>query len=281
MAQLARRNDVHTITAELLGGTLRSADPRRFVVEAMVCAMNADGVVDPREVAVLRRHLAGHPLFIDMPPVVADTMISLATDAMEFAGGPYARIEAIAAGLPSRIHRLTAYGMAVQIVRADGELAPSELAFLDRLRARLHITTDDSVERIHGLVPAAARLFALRAHTRGGLDDTGGHVRELFRAIADLAEGCEDALSNALAAPAPETSLVHDELRQLADAVPDAIDRWWLAVYVLADEPAAGRAWRRSLFGCLLQSAFGLAADDLDLASEEAKIIARASTRRG
>ena len=34
---------------ELLGGGLRPNDPRRFLIEAMVGAMNADGLVDPRE----------------------------------------------------------------------------------------------------------------------------------------------------------------------------------------------------------------------------------------
>ena len=48
----------------LLGGGLKPNDPRRFLIEAMIGAMNADGVVDPRETAAIEQQIASHPLFI-------------------------------------------------------------------------------------------------------------------------------------------------------------------------------------------------------------------------
>src|SRR5215831_11630811 len=47
----------------LLGGGLKPNDPRRFLIEAMIGAMNADGVVDPRETQAVERQIASHPLF--------------------------------------------------------------------------------------------------------------------------------------------------------------------------------------------------------------------------
>ena len=41
--------------ANLFGGGLKPNDPRRFLIEAMICSMHADGSVDPREIAVLER----------------------------------------------------------------------------------------------------------------------------------------------------------------------------------------------------------------------------------
>lgn len=304
MAHLARqRNTVDKGTLEILGGTLRPGDPRRFIVEAMVCAMNADGVIDPRELAVLRRHLAGHELFRAVPPTVADTMISLASDAMTFAGGPLARLTAIAAGLPSRIHRLHAYAMAVEITQSDGSIVPAEVSFLERLRHELRISAAEGLEiartladgrlgdylaarvaAIRGLVPAAAELFTMRARVRHTLDDAHlAHVRDLFLALPDLGgapDEIEGQLRAAFRTPRPESVELFEELRQLASTIPDPVDRWWLIVYVLADEPGAGRAWRRGLFGCLLQAAFGLGEQDVDLAASEAKLVAAAPNLR-
>src|SRR5258705_6494591 len=102
---------VHGVSS-LLGGGLKPNDPRRFLIEAMVAAMNADGVIDEREIAVMEHRIATNPLFKGLGANAARTLIELSTDALEFAGSPIARAPAIAKGLPSRIHRLTAFGMA-------------------------------------------------------------------------------------------------------------------------------------------------------------------------
>src|SRR5688500_14427536 len=100
---------------DLLGGGLRPNDPRRFLIEAMIGAMSADGVVDPRETAVLERQLAQHPLFQGLGAGPARTLIDLSNDAIRFAGTAVARAPAIAKGLPARMHRLAAYGMAAEV----------------------------------------------------------------------------------------------------------------------------------------------------------------------
>ncbi len=103
----------------LLGGGLRPNDPRRFLIEAMIGAMNADGVVDPRETAAVERQIASHPLFAGLGPGAARTLIDLSNDAIRFAGNAFGRAPAIAKGLPARIHRLAAYGMAAEVARDE------------------------------------------------------------------------------------------------------------------------------------------------------------------
>lgn len=238
---------------DLLGGVLKPADPRRFLVEAMVCAMNADGVIDPREIAVLKRHLAGHELFLGMSPTVADTMIAMATDAIGFAGGPHPRIPAIARGLPSRIHRLIAYAMACEVVSSDGDIATAELAFLDTLRQHLRVSTAEGLAIMDAL--AQRRLPE--------------YLEARITYVCDLAP----ALAELLVLRGGEVPSVRDGLHRLAASLPDAVDRWWLAASGLAAEPDGARAWRRDLFWCLLQTAFGLGESDMDLAATDAPIL--------
>jgi len=97
---------------DLLGGGLRPNDPRRFLIEAMVGAIAADGVVDPREQQMMEQQIAHHPLFQGLGAAAARTLIALSNDAIKFAGSSVARVPAIAKGLPARIHRLAAFGMA-------------------------------------------------------------------------------------------------------------------------------------------------------------------------
>src|SRR5512139_3978548 len=124
---------------DLLGGGLKPNDPRRFLIEAMIGSMNADGVVDPREMAVLERHIATHALFQGLTPAAARTLIDLSNDAIKFAGKAISRAPAIAKGLPARIHRLAAYGMAAEVAVADEVLHEGELTFLEALRIALRI----------------------------------------------------------------------------------------------------------------------------------------------
>lgn len=299
-----RRSTEHNLdekgTRDVLGGALRPNDPRRFLVEAMVGAIHADGVVDPRELEVLERHLIEHDLFQGVSDQAAQTMITLARDALAFAGSPAARTPAIARGLPSRIHRLTAYAMACEVVKADGDVASTEMAYLDVLRQQLRVGAheavaifaalderrlptylDERVRQIRGLVPQAAELFALRALVLGRLDDTQRElVLALFCAIPDLA------------APTAEIDRhlrerffqrprgggggfqAHLELKKLADELADPVDRWWLTVYALAAEPPPARPWRQVLFAGLVQYAFGLNDHDMDLAAHDAPMVA-------
>ncbi len=282
---------------DVIGGALRPNDPRRFLVEAMVGAMNADGHVDPRELEVLRRHLDQHELFAGVAEASAHTMVDLATDAVKFAGSAIGRVPAIARGLPSRIHRLTAYALAMEIVAADDEYTVEEGQFLEALRLALRVTPpeattlyqamrearlgpclDGFVARVRDLIPIAIDLFTLRARARGVA--TAEHMLalcELFRALPDLCPpesvmSLELELTRAFAAPRRPDHSVVAELAAIAARLPDRLDRWWLALYCLVAEPAGtARAWRQQPFLGLLQQAFELRDDYLDTAALDAE----------
>src|SRR5438067_3263466 len=104
---------------DLLGGGLKPNDPRRFLIEAMVAAMSADGHIDARETAMMEQQIANHPLFAGLGAKSAKTLVELSTDAIRFAGGSIGRTPSIAKGLPARIHRYAAFGMAAEVAASD------------------------------------------------------------------------------------------------------------------------------------------------------------------
>jgi uncharacterized tellurite resistance protein B-like protein len=289
--------------SDLLGGGLKPGDPRRFLVDAMVGAMTADGRVDPRELEVVRARIAEHPLFQAVSGDHADIMIELSQDALRYAGGAIARAPAIARGLPSRIHRLTAFGMAAEVAAADNELARSELDFLEALRIAARISPsegrqlvaaararqlggflDKCVARLLGLTAIAAEIYALRALARG--DATDAHrlaVAELFAAMPDLAMPTEqlgDELYQAFHRPRAADAQVFGELEQLVDQLPDAVDRYWMMVYALvAEPPDAIGEWRAIPFAGVMQAAFQINDTDMELAVVDALAYPRSLPR--
>ncbi len=301
--RITERNVADKGARAVMGGALRPNDPRRFLVEAMIGAMNADGVVDQRELAVIERHLAEHDLFGGVAPAAARTLIDLATDAIKFAGNTTARIPAIAKGLPSRIHRLAAYAMSCEIVAADMEVSHPEMAFLEALRQAVRVGPheaqeifnalhagalaahmDDRILRIRSLVPAAVEIFTLRAHALGKVtDDHKFQIRDFFLAMPDLMrtqDDLEGLLYHAFRKPRAPGFNVHVELQALYPALPDIVDRWWMVVYALAAEPPASTAnWRVIPFVGLLQHAFGIADGDMDLAAADASTFPPAMPR--
>ena len=55
--------------------------------------------------------------------------------------------------------------------------------------------------------------------------------------------------------------------------MPDRVDRWWLTVYAMVIEPPRSvETWRQLPFLNMVQQAFGLADNYLDLAFAEAAI---------
>jgi len=175
---------METRARDVIAGTLRPNDPRRFLVEAMIGAMNADGAVDPRERDVLQRYIDQHEMFAGVTPANAKLLLEMATDAVNFAGSASARIPAIARGLPARLHRITAMAMACEVCVADEMIHDGELTFLEQLRlalriapyeaqdifaaAQAHRTTayiDDRLLRLRSLIAVAIELFTLRAVT--------------------------------------------------------------------------------------------------------------------
>jgi uncharacterized tellurite resistance protein B-like protein len=288
---------------ELLGGGLRPNDPRRFLVEAMVGAMDADGHTDPRELAVVRERIAQHPLFQAVSDQHADMLIELSTDAIRYAGGAISRAPAIARGLPARIHRLAAYGMAAEVAAADDELDKRELDFLEALRiaarispiearhvvaaARAHELAgylDVCFGRLLGLTSVAAEVFALRALALGKANDAHRlAVAELFAAVPDLAMPSQqlgDALYQAFRRPRAPDAQVFGELSRLIELLPDAVDRYWMVVYALvAEPPQAIEDWRTIPFAGVMQAAFQITDTDMELAVVDALAFPRSLPR--
>jgi uncharacterized tellurite resistance protein B-like protein len=279
---------------DVIGGALRPNDPRRFLVEAMIGAMHADGSVDAREQGILERHVASHPLFGGVNPGAAKTLVELATDAVRFAGSAAARVPVIARGLPSRIHRITGYAMACEIAAADAEISHEEMTFLETLRLQLRIATheaqdifhalhagtlaahlEDRLLRVRTLVPFAVELFTLRAHALGrAVDDHRFALRDFFVALPDMAlpqDEIEGAFYHAFRRP--RSGDVYTELCALAQHLLDPVDRWWMVVYAIAAEaPGTVSSWRVIPFIAMMQHAFGLTDADMDLAASDAQI---------
>jgi hypothetical protein len=279
---------------DLLGGGLRPNDPRRFLIEAMIGAMHSDGFADPREQAAMQRQIAQHPLFTGLAPAAARTLIDLSNDAIQFAGGAVSRAPAIAKGLPARIHRLAAFGMAAEVAVADERLVDGELYFLEALRIALRISPreaedvirharggqlshylDDRYARVKTLVGVAAEVFALRALAHAKATDEHRHqVRDFFAAIPDLAlpaEELESELYRAFRRPRAPDAQVYGELSRVAQSLPDPVDRYWIVVYTLvAEMPATVPSWRVIPFMGVMQAAFQITDTDMELAVVDA-----------
>jgi len=278
----------------LLGGGLKPNDPRRFLIEAMVGAMNADGIADPREAAVVQQQIANHPLFTGLGSGAARTLIDLSNDAIRFAGNAVARAPAIAKGLPARIHRLAAFGMAAEVAVADQSLVEGELKFLEALRIALRISpheaeqviaaarggqlaayVDDRYVRLETMVSVAAEVFALRALSRGiASDDHRFKVRDFFAALPDLAlskDELDAELYRAFRRPRAPGAQVFGELARVGDTLRDPVDRYWMVVYALvAEAPATVPSWRVLPFIGVLQGAFQITDTDMELAAVDA-----------
>jgi len=278
----------------LLGGGLKPNDPRRFLIEAMIGAMTADGAVDARETAAVEHQIATHPLFHGLPASAARTLIDLSSDAIRFAGSAVSRVPAIAKGLPARIHRLAAFGMAAEVATADLHLAEGERQFLEALRLALRIAPlesealidsagagrlpeylDDRYQRIKSLIPVAAEVFALRAIGRGASnDDQRFRIADFFTAIPDLVlakDELDGVLYQAFRKPRAPSAQVLGELARVAATLPDPVDRYWITVYTLvAEPPATVPSWRVIPFTGVVQQAFQLVDADMQLAVVDA-----------
>ncbi len=290
---------------DLLGGGLRPNDPRRFLIEAMIGAMSADGVVDDRERTVIERQIAQHPLFHGIGQGPAKTLVELSNDAIKFAGGAVGRAPAIAKGLPARIHRLTAFAMAAEVAAADQVLDDHELTFLEALRIALRISPnesqrivdsaragwvtnylDDRYLRIRGLIGPACEVFALRALARGiANDEQRFRVRDFFAAIPDLAltrDELDAELYRAFRRPRDPGAQVFGELQNVARGLNDPVDRYWMCVYTLVAElPATVPSWRVIPFIGVMQAAMQITDTDMELAATDALTFPAALPRPG
>jgi hypothetical protein len=237
--------------------------------------------------------MAEHAMFAGLSPQNANLLLELATDAVNFAGGASGRIGAIAKGLPARLHRFTAMAMACEIVVADDVVQESEIAYLDGLRIALRIAPyeaqevfnaakegramqyiDDRVLRLRSLVPVVAEVFTLRAITLGRLDDEHRfEVRDFLSSIPDLAlreHEIEGLLFQSFRRPRQGLG-IEAELVQVAQSLPDPVDRYWMVVYAMIAEPIDTLPrWRFIPFLSIVQRAFQIVDADMELAVADA-----------
>jgi uncharacterized tellurite resistance protein B-like protein len=277
---------------DVIAGALRPNDPRRFLVEAMIGAMNADRVIHPSEQEMIRRRMGEHAMFAGLSPQNANLLLELATDAVNFAGGANGRIAAIAKGLPARLHRFTAMAMACEIVVADQDIHEHEIAYLDNLRIALRIAPyeaqevfnaakegraiqyiEDRVLRLRSLVPVVIDVFTLRAITLGRLDDEHRfEVRDFLVSIPDLSlreHEIEGLLFQAFRRQ--RQGSIESELMAIAQSLPDPVDRYWMVVYAMCAEPPDTLArWRFIPFLAIIQRAFQIVDADMELAVADA-----------
>lgn len=267
-------------------------DTLAFFVKAMIGAVAADDLATPSERIVVEDHLVGHPL---VPGLVAEEvalLVQRAADALSRIPSEQ-RLAAIARGLPGRLRRYIAYGLTAEIscrtsappdadarlenLRVALRMSPHEGALLTEaaIAGRLVADLDDRLLRLRGMVPTCARVFALRAQSHETLtDDHRFAVRDMFLAIPDLVRPRDELdveLYQAFRRPRDPMTSVHAELREIGQALPDPVDRYWIVVYVLAaDPPDRAGSWRLNPFVGMLQACFHIGDADMDLAAADA-----------
>jgi len=278
---------------DALAGSLRASDVRRFFVEVMVAAMNADGHVDERELAALRRILDEHELFCALPPAVSEQLILTGTDALDYADNIFQRIPIIAANLLSRSHRLFAFAMACEVIAADEAIDPAEQAYLDKLRDGLSLTQGEhatllaaantasamaAAERLTASVvrwvPALTDVCLIRALLTRHFD-----TEAMFKALCALPDFAQHAPQIRLQLthiPADVSAWsVNHKLAELSQLLPSHTDRYWLATYALAIDALGGvRGQRAPFFAATLQRAFNLSNSAMQRAMMQASAIA-------
>ena len=131
---------------KMFSGAAHAEDPRRYVIEAMLGAMEADGDLSEDEVSTFEGTLASNALFEGLTGDEVSRLTDVAADAIRDAGGGKARLPAIAKGLPSRQQRLGAYALACEICVSDKDLAESEIDFLDAMQAAFTLQETEAKE---------------------------------------------------------------------------------------------------------------------------------------
>lgn len=279
---------------KMFSGRVKTDDPRRYLIEAMLGAMEADGEVVEEEMATLQGTLEGHELFQGLTGEEVGRFVDLAADAIREAGGGAARLADIAKGLPSRSQRLTAYAMACEICVADKELAESEIDYLDELQAalgldeneakevfesaRLHsglLTLDEKSEKMKGMMPRFVECMALMAAADGEVhhEERLG-IRSVLRNIPDMAVLTQEELDAAIdrALDGVQGKDPAGALGTVAKVITESADRYWTTVYMMIIALADGKSdWREVKFLETIKSTFELSDYQMDVAMDTAR----------
>jgi tellurite resistance protein len=278
----------------MYGGSLRPADPRRYLIEAIVGAMQADGVVNKEELAVLEANLQEHEMFSGLSADVTRTLVEMANDSIALAGGPLRRIPYLAKGLPSRSHRMAAYAVASEIAMADGE-SPEEREYLNQMQRAFLIADEDAyviyqaaqkrqgmreveemTRHLQGLMPFYLESMALMACADGTITAAErAAVRGVLKSVGDMQvlgdrelESSVEAAFRRIEGKDPDACL-----KNIRRALETPSDRYWAIVYMGIIAVADGYTqWRQIWLLGSGQEYFQLTDDQMDRAMETARL---------
>jgi uncharacterized tellurite resistance protein B-like protein len=279
---------------KMFSGRVKTDDPRRYLIEAMLGAMEADGDVTEQEMETLQGNLEGHELFHGLTREEVQRFVDLAADAIREAGGGAKRLGEIAKGLPSRSQRLTAYALSCEVCVADRELAEAEIDYLDALQhalaldeaeakevfesARKHsglLTLEEKTVKMKALMPKFVDCMALMAAADGEVHHQERlGIRAVLRNIPDMAvltaDELDAAIDEALDRVTGKDAAV--ELRGVAKVIVESADRYWTTVYMMIVALADGKSdWREVAFLESTKKTFGLSDYQMDVAMDTAR----------
>ena len=280
----------------MYGGSLKPGDPRRFLIEAMVGAIQADGVVKQEELDVLEENLADHEMFSGLSKDVTRALIEMAQESIAFAGGPLRRVPYIAKGLPSRSHRMAAYAVACEIILADGPTPEAaEAAYLDVVRKWFLLGSDegkrifeaaskkrgmteveDLTRAMQALMPYNLECMALMAAADGTVTAAERNaVLGVVENVGDMAMLGDGDLGAAIdtAFRKVDGRDPDREVVRIAAAMGTPTDRYWAAVYMMIIAFADGyNDWRQVWLLGSAQEALRLDDESMDRAWASARL---------
>jgi uncharacterized membrane protein YebE (DUF533 family) len=273
----------------MFGSGLTEDDPRRYLVEAMVAAVEADGQVTDAELATLHDKLEKNEAFASLSSDARERLVDQAADAVESAGGGRNRVDAIANGLPSRSEKLLAYTLACDLCVSDDELAEKEIAYLEALQHALAIPDDEAqaifeaarkgsavltieerATKTKALIPQFLEAMALMTVADGKIDDAETErIEMVLRHIADMRALDEAQLHDEVVAAFERVSDKDpgDVLAGIAAAITNPTDRFWTTTYMMIISVAdKDEDWQELGLLGRAQKAFGLSSTQMDAA---------------
>ena len=280
---------------KMFSGKVTGDDPRRFLIEAMLGAMEADGDITDEEMEVLQKNLDEHELFDGLVAEETSRLIDLAADAIRKAGKGQDRAAAIAKGLPNRSHRLAAYSMACEVCVSDADLPESEINYLNSLQQALQLdeetaqelfeaargdsgllTLEEKTAKMRDLMPQFVDCMALMAAADGEVhEEELMGIRAVLKQIPDMAvlstDELDDAIDRAFGRVGDKN--VNEEIKQAATSITNFADRYWTTVYMMIIALADGTTdWREISFLKNVEAAFELTDYHMDEAMKTASL---------
>ena len=278
---------------KMFSGDITAEDPRRYIIEAVLGAMEADSDVTEEEMDVFEAALEEHELFSGLTAEARSRLVDIAADAIREAGGGRRRIEAIARALPSRGHRLTAYAMAAEVCVSDADLPEAEISYLDALQEAFALSDEEASALFEGaraksglktveeraagmrkLMPRFVDCMALMAAADGRVrEEERAGVRAILRNIPDMAVLTREELDEAMQESFDRVEGVDasDALGLIAKAIGEPADRYWTTVYMMIIGRSDGRTdWRELKCLQMAKKQFALTDSQMDQAMETA-----------